>query len=348
MVHQYRGDGVRASGYTGNMDPISQAAIGAAAAQSGAPSTPLRTGLWMGAIGGAMPDIDVLIRSPADPLLFLEYHRHFTHALAFIPFGGLAAAAVGSLLTRGRHRIRDLWLPATLGWATHGLLDSCTSYGTFLLWPFSGERIAWHSVAIIDPLLTLPLVAGVLLAWRRGNRILARLALGWALAYLCFGVVQRDRAASAQQRLIEERGHTALRSEVKPSIGNNFLFRAFYEHDGRYWADAIRVPWFGPTKIYEGESIPVLTVAELIADLPAIHARDVQRFAFFSNNFLVNDPRHPGFVSDFRYAALPNRVAPLWGIDLGGAEADRHLQFERFNRVSAPDRAEFMRQLKGE
>ena len=330
------------------MDPVSQAAIGAAAAQTGAPKSSLTTGLWVGALGGAMPDIDVFIRSSNDPLLFLEYHRHFTHALAFIPIGGLLAASVGWALSRGRHRIRDLWWPATLGWATHGLLDSCTSYGTFLLWPFSTDRIAWHNVAIIDPLLTIPLVLGVLLAWRRRNRLLAHVALTWAVAYLCFGVVQRERASTAHDRIISERGHTAKRAEVKPSIGNNILYRAFYEHDGQYWADSIRVPWFGPPQVYEGERIAVLDKTAFLKGLPPLHAEDVKRFGKFSNWFLIEDPRNPGFVSDFRYAAVPNTIAPLWGIDVAGAEPEEHLRFERFSRVSAEGQAEFKRQLFGD
>ena len=330
------------------MDPVSQAAIGAAAAQSGAPRTSLRLGLLVGALAGTMPDLDVVIRSPADPLLFLEYHRHFTHALAFIPVGGLLAAGVAAMLSRGRHRIRELWWPATLGWATHGLLDSCTSYGTFLLWPFTDERIAWHNVAIVDPLFTLPLVAGVVLAWRRANRTLARMALAWGIAYLLFGVVQRERAESEHRSLIASRGHTAARAEVKPSIGNNVLFRAFYEHDGRYWADAIRIPWIGAPTVYEGESIAVVQASDLMAELPAIHAGDVARFAKFSNNFLVHDPRNPGFIGDFRYSAVPNQIAPLWGINLGGAQPDQHIDFGRFNAVPPEGRAEFMRQLKGQ
>ena len=89
------------------MDPISQACVGAAAAQSFSWRTDLRTALWVGALGGFLPDADVLIRSTNDPLLSLEYHRHFTHALAFIPVGGLITAAIGKLLTWGRRSIRE-------------------------------------------------------------------------------------------------------------------------------------------------------------------------------------------------------------------------------------------------
>ena len=69
------------------MDPVSQAAIGAAAAQSGGRAKTLRHALWIGALAGMAPDLDVFIRSSDDPLLALEFHRQFTHSVFFIPVG---------------------------------------------------------------------------------------------------------------------------------------------------------------------------------------------------------------------------------------------------------------------
>ena len=43
----------------------------------------------VGAVAGMTADLDVLIRSSADPLLNLEYHRHFSHSLLFVPLGAL-------------------------------------------------------------------------------------------------------------------------------------------------------------------------------------------------------------------------------------------------------------------
>ena len=328
------------------MDPITQASIGAAAAQS-IGRTSLKTALLIGALGGFLPDSDVLIRSSEDPLLHLEYHRHFTHSLIFIPVGGLITAGIGQLLTRGRHRIAELWLPATLGWATHGLLDSCTSYGTYLLWPFSNARVAWHNVAIVDPLLTLPLLLGVLLAvWRR-KRYLGRIALGWVLAYLTLGVVPRDRAAAAYAEHIDQRGHFASQLEVKPSIGNNILFRAFYLHEGIFYADSVRIPWWGESKIYEGGSIAALDVAQLRSMLDPVHQHDLDRFSYFSSGFLVEDPINPGYVSDFRYAMVPNEVAPMWGINIGERKAGKHMDFQRFSKPTKKQRELFVEQLWG-
>ena len=92
------------------------------------------------------PDLDVLIRSSHDPLLFLEYHRQFTHSLFFIPVGALICALAFYPVTRRALSFRETWILSALGYATHGLLDACTTYGTLLLWPFSQERFAWHNV----------------------------------------------------------------------------------------------------------------------------------------------------------------------------------------------------------
>jgi inner membrane protein len=329
------------------MDPLSQAVLGAAAAQALSKKTPLKTALWVGALGGVLPDVDVLIRSSEDPLLFLDYHRHFTHSLAFIPFGGGIAAWIASRLSRGVHSFRSLWLPATLGLGTHGLLDACTSYGTFLLWPFSGARIAWHNVAIIDPLFTLPLLVGVVVAMRRKNRAVAKAVLLGSILYLLGGVFQHHRAQTAYRAIHSQRGHTPENPQVKPSIANNILFRGFYRQGDVYYTDAIRVPWWGPVKTYPGTTVEALDVSAMTATLEAIHAKDLLRFSDFSGGFLIRHPGEPGTVSDFRYAAVPNAVAPLWGVVVDDAVPGKHLDFKRFNQVDATARALFVSQLLG-
>ncbi|MDP6934974.1 MAG: metal-dependent hydrolase, partial [Myxococcota bacterium] len=218
------------------MDPLTQATLGAAAAQVSRPRRFVAAS-GAGAAGGFLPDADVLIRSSSDPLLFLEYHRHFTHSLAFIPIGGAVTALCCAKLSRGRVGFRELFLPATLGWATHGLLDSCTSYGTYLYWPFSDERVAWHLVSIVDPLFTVPLLAGVIWAIRRRSVRIARASLAVALAYIGFCAFQLHRAESIHAGVMAERGHASRGVAVKPSMGNNIVFRAFYEYDGAYYAD---------------------------------------------------------------------------------------------------------------
>ena len=39
------------------------------------------------------------------------------------------------------------YLFCLLGYATHGMLDACTSYGTQLLWPFTNHRYAFNTIS---------------------------------------------------------------------------------------------------------------------------------------------------------------------------------------------------------
>ena len=135
------------------MDILTQGVIGAVAAQALARAEHQRRAALAGGLGGLLPDADVFIRSAADPLLSLEYHRHFTHSLAFVPVGAAIAGTLAWLLLRCRLPWAALFLPALIGFATHGLLDASTSYGTRLLWPLSDERVAWNVISIIDPFI---------------------------------------------------------------------------------------------------------------------------------------------------------------------------------------------------
>ena len=134
------------------MDPLSHALLGAAVASMPA-QLPLRRAAVVGAVAALLPDLDVFIGSDTDPLLRVEMHRHFTHALLFAPVLGAVVAAIASRWWRVE--FWRAWLCATLAVMSAGILDACTSYGTHLLWPVSDGRIAWSVVAVIDPVMWL-------------------------------------------------------------------------------------------------------------------------------------------------------------------------------------------------
>ena len=332
------------------MDVLTQGVIGAVAAQAFARPEHQRRAALAGGLGGLLPDADVLIRSAADPLLSLEYHRHFTHSLAFVPIGAVIAGSLAWLLLRCRVPWTALFLPALIGWATHGPLDASTSYGTQLFWPFADERVAWNLISIIDPLFTVPLLLGCLFgAWRLRARP-PRLALGLGLAYLCLCSLQHGRALGALHEAVLARGHEgATRLEAKPSLGNNLLFRCFYELEGEYHVEAVRVPWWGEAEHLVGERHPVLDADDFSErfELDEVQRQDIERFRAFSDGFLIEDPRFEGVVSDFRYASLPGSVAPLWGVEVTGLSPGEHVRFTRFNRFDPEMRARFWEQLWG-
>lgn len=330
------------------MDPVSQGALGAALAGSAA--APRRGGrqsgpaLLLGGLSGMAPDLDVLIRSSTDPLLFLEYHRQFSHALAFAPVGALVCAAFLHGFVR-RLRFSETYLFCLLGFATHGLLDACTSYGTMLLWPFSDARIAWNVVSVIDPLLTLPLLALLLWSFLRKSPALARGALGWAVLYLSIGVVQGWRAERAGEALALARSHAPERLLVKPSFGNLLVWKVVYAADGRFHVDAVRM---GPApRYFPGTSIPELDVTR---ELPWLaegsrHAADLERFRRFSDGYLAPAPGRQDAVIDVRYSLIPNEVDPLWGIQLDREGQQAHVSFFTDRSTSRADRGAFLRLL---
>lgn len=311
-----------------NVDPVTQAALGASWAQSGARPGKLRSAAPVGAAAGAAPDLDTLIRSGTDPLLFLEFHRHFTHALAFVPIGALVCAAALHWLVRGRLSFRETYLCCFLGYGSHGLLDACTSYGTQLLWPFSNERIAWSVVSVVDPLFTVPVLVLVALAARTNRRRYALTAAAWAIAYLALGQVQSIRAEAAGLERAAARGHDPVRLEAKPSFGNVLLWKVLYEHDGRYHVDAVRAGL--RTAVTDGESIEKLDVDTHFPRLDARsrQARDIERFRRVSDGFLAVDEDDPRRIVDVRYSMVPNEIDGFWAIVVDpGAGHDEHVEF---------------------
>jgi len=109
------------------MDIITQGLMGATVAQAGAKPKEVRLATLVGFGAPLLADADVLIRSTEDPLLFLENHRHFTHALFFIPAGALLASLLLWPFLRKQLGFKRIYFYALLAYATAGFLDACTS-----------------------------------------------------------------------------------------------------------------------------------------------------------------------------------------------------------------------------
>ncbi len=112
-----------------NVDPLTQGVFGSVASQQFAKKQHFLLATPLGFLSGIAPDLDVLIRSDTDALLALEYHRQFTHALVFIPFGGLLCATFFyfTIAKWAGLSFKLTWLFCGLGYATSGLLDAWTT-----------------------------------------------------------------------------------------------------------------------------------------------------------------------------------------------------------------------------
>ena len=295
------------------MDPLSQGTVGAAFAQSVANKNNIFKISVIGFLAGLAPDLDILIKSPTDPILFLEYHRQFTHSLFFIPFGSLIVALILFPFVKSSMSMKTVYYASLLGYATHGLLDACTSYGTQLFWPFSNERVTWNNISIIDPLFTIPALILVVIAIKTKKKIFSFFSIGWIIFYLSLGFIQYERALLAAVELAQVRGHSPERLTLKPSFGNLILWKSIYQHKETFYVDAIRTAQ--SSTWCTGESIRVFDYQYHLPDLEkeSQQKKDIERFRWFSQDYLGYD-KERNIVTDVRYSMIPNQIAPMWGL----------------------------------
>lgn len=189
------------------MDSLTHLFLGGAIAAAIAPPGQRRAALLAGAALNTLPDLDVLpLLLSHDPVVRMTWHRSATHSLLVLPFvawalwawfrgrGGRVAAAPR----------RWLWI-FQLCLLSHPLVDALTVYGTQLFWPLPVPPVMVGSLFIIDPLFTVPLVLGCMVAAAARERHVAQRALtaalvvvtgyaGWSLA--AKAVVDREASRS--------------------------------------------------------------------------------------------------------------------------------------------------------
>lgn len=340
------------------MDPLTHCLFATGVACAAEPDRRYRRAAALaGLAGGLVPDADVFLRSASDPLFTLEFHRHFTHSLAFSPVAGLAAAGIAAGL-RGVFRSnpvpwRRLFLAGWLAVLSHIFCDAWTSYGTSVLWPFSGVRVALDWISIIDPALTVPVAACMALCLRYANRSAAVTGLCWIAAYLLFCNVQRARAGKALAGHFREHGIHADRQSLKPSFGNVIVWRGMAAAGNTFSVYAVRCPLFGGAQVLPGRRSGLFrSIEEAVAasGLPADsrQAGDIARFHHFSAGWIGWHPQDPDVIGDLRYAQLPDDVSPLWGIRLSRDFPSHHVRFETFRSNARPSIARLFDIIRGE
>jgi inner membrane protein len=319
------------------MDVLTQGLVGGVLAQSLARKNEKKIATLVGVLAGLLADADILIRSSSDPLLNIEYHRHFTHSLVFIPLGAAIAMLLLWPFVRRHLSASRLYLFSLAGYSMSGVLDAFTSYGTHLFWPFSDERVALNIISIVDPVFTLILLVTLLTGLRLGYRKVAYAGLVLSMMYLGMGFVQLQRAGQLAEDLRNKRGHLTMQSMVKPTLANLVLWRSVYIHADRIHVDAIRVGLFDAGRVIEGESVALFSFDR---DLPQLDEssvlyRDIVRFRSFSDGYVALDPVQTNVLGDIRYSMLPVSARPLWGIVIDPDRPQVHADY-RFFRDSSP------------
>jgi inner membrane protein len=331
------------------MDILTQGLLGGVLAQSVANREEKKFAALAGVAAGLLADADILIRSSSDPLLTIEYHRHFSHALFFIPFGAAIALLFLWPLLHRQLSLQRLYLFCLMGYSMSGFLDACTSYGTHLLWPLSDQRIAFNIISIIDPVFTFALLATLGLGLWKKSRKIAVCGLMFCLAYLSFGFYQHNRAEVVASRLLAERGHTAIQHVVKPTIANLVLWRSVYATEKDIYVDAIRVGLFTDEQVIRGESVSRFSIEKDLPELdPAsILYADIQRFMRFSDGYVAFDPERENVIGDIRYSMLPTSAKPLWGVHIDLQYPQQHADYRFFRENNKETRQAYIDLLLG-
>ena len=287
------------------MDSLTQIALGAAV---GVAVMRRRTATWKaaawGAVAGTLPDLDVLI-DHGDPILNMVLHRGATHALFWLTLFSLPFAAAVARLHGEWAQWRRWWLALWLALVTHPLLDALTVYGTQLALPFSRHPFGVGSVFIIDPLVTLPWLAGT--AWAlaaRGSATGLRAnAVGLALgcAYLAFGIGAQQHVRQQAMASLQAQGVQAERVLVTPAAFSALLWRVVAVDAGSYlegYRSLLDAP--GPIAFDRFDR-----GAALEAEVAGIDS--VQRIRAFSRGFYrLHEEDGLVRISDLRMGAEPN------------------------------------------
>jgi len=139
------------------MDSLTQIVLGASVAEATLGKKIGNKAIFLGAIAGTIPDLDIVMRFFVDDLSASVMHRGFSHSLIF-PF--IVAPILGVLAKKIYSNLEDVsqfdWNKMFfLALLTHPLLDAQTTWGTQLFWPFQW-RVAIENIFIIDPIYTLP------------------------------------------------------------------------------------------------------------------------------------------------------------------------------------------------
>jgi inner membrane protein len=229
------------------MDPPTHGLLGAAIGQALFGRTLGRRALVWGAVGGMLPDVDVVMTA-VGPMGEWLYHRGLTHALWVPPVVGTILGT--AIATRERRKQPDRAVPVAawcwlfvLTMLSHPLLDLCTTYGTVLFAPFSNRRFAIDAIAIIDPVYSLALAAALVVGLARGvgsrsARVAAVGTLVFTTAYLAYGLFLNHQAERLARTQLAEAGIQAERINAYPTLLQLYL-RRLVAHGG----DEIHVGW---------------------------------------------------------------------------------------------------------
>ena len=219
------------------MDNITHTLVGLMLARTGLERTTVR-GTAMMMLAANAPDIDGIFWF--DRLRYMEYHRGYPHAFAFVPLVALLPMAV----VRAKFSWRS-YLAAMAGVLSHPLIDWTNPFGTRLLLPFTDHRYRLDINNLIDVWVWVLLWGAVaatalarLVSTEIGGNKVSGARRGWAwaallavLVYMGGRVIVHQRAVNVLSSRLYE-GAVARNIAALPAGSNPLVWRGVVEGDG--------------------------------------------------------------------------------------------------------------------
>jgi len=223
------------------MDSLTQVVLGASVGELILGKKLGNKALLWGAIAGTIPDLDVLASPFLDMVGELTFHRSVTHSFLFAT---IVSPVLGWLLTKLYKKVDVNWQEwgwlFFCGFVTHALLDSCTTWGTQLFWPFSNYGVAFYNIFVIDPLYTIPFLILVVACalynkTSRKRRLLNYSGLAISTLYLLFSFAAKASANSVFEQNLNTQSINYTSYISKPTPLNTIFWSVTVQsEDGFY------------------------------------------------------------------------------------------------------------------
>lgn len=223
------------------MDSLSQAVLGAITFAAIKDKEIGKKSLLYGAIIGTIPDLDVLLNPFFDSVQRLAIHRAFSHSIFFsLLLSGLLAFWFQK---KYQTNFKSWFIAVFIALFTHPLLDTCTTYGTRLLYPLTKDYYSLNNVFVIDPAYTLILLFATILLWIRKNDWSKRQKLiNWSLilstGYLLWGLVVRTYIYEKYENILATKKISFEKMTVVPTPFNTIYWQIVVKtKTGYYFSD---------------------------------------------------------------------------------------------------------------
>jgi inner membrane protein len=290
------------------VDTVTQIALGAAVGEAVLGRKLGRRAILWGALAGTLPDLDVFIPF-GDAVKNFTYHRGASHSLFVL---ALLTPLMVWLINKCHPQLRQYknqWaMMIYLVFATHVLLDCFTTYGTQIFWPFVTTPVTWSTIFIIDPLYTLPLLAGVIAALimtRQHNRghIINRAGLLLSSAYLSWTVVAKVVVEDTLETALQKQGIAYEKIYTVPAPFNSLLWRAVVKNESGYYEGYYSLLDSDNTIRFQHYPSDESLLTGIEDHWP------VQRLQWFTKGFYAVEKQGKDIVmSDLRMGTRPNYV----------------------------------------